>query len=106
MIKSDPDNADKLRRSFQAHLKLINDKVNQTMQLLYKVPNVARKFNIELPAWVPKLHLVSEGKHDGVDQFQTAMSGAGFSLYYISIIKSHQFSTFTKFSVVRVKILL
>jgi len=62
MIKSDPENADRLRQNFQAHLKYINDKVNQTMQLLYKVPKVARKFNIELPSWVPKLHLVSEGK--------------------------------------------
>lgn len=59
MIKSDPDNAVKLRKDFQAHLEHINEKVNHTMQLLYKVPKVARKFILELPSWVPKLHLVS-----------------------------------------------
>ncbi|KAK3744753.1 hypothetical protein QZH41_013301, partial [Actinostola sp. cb2023] len=60
MVRYDPDNADKLRKNFQNHLKHINEQVNFTMTLLYKVPKIARKFFLELPSWVPKPQLPTE----------------------------------------------
>jgi pyrroline-5-carboxylate reductase len=54
MSKTSPDKIDELRETFQSHLSSINQRVNETMVLLSKLPEVARKFYFELPTWAPK----------------------------------------------------
>ncbi|RMX60703.1 hypothetical protein pdam_00006820 [Pocillopora damicornis] len=52
--KHHPGKAEEARESLQNHLKRINNLVNESMVLLYKLPDIARKFQLELPDWIPK----------------------------------------------------
>lgn len=52
--KHHPEKAEEARESLQNHLKRINNLVNESMVLLYKLPDIARKFQLELPDWIPK----------------------------------------------------
>ena len=52
--KHHPEKAEEARESLQNHLKHINNLVNESMVLLYKLPDIARKFHLELPDWIPK----------------------------------------------------
>ena len=52
--KHHPEKAEEARGSLQNHLKRINNLVNESMVLLYKLPDIARKFQLELPDWIPK----------------------------------------------------
>lgn len=52
--KHHPDKAEESREALQNHLKNINNLVNESMILLYKLPEIARQFQIDLPDWIPK----------------------------------------------------
>lgn len=54
VLKHHPEKAEEARESLQNHLKRINNLVNESMVLLYKLPDIARKFQMELPDWIPK----------------------------------------------------
>lgn len=63
MSKINPEKLDELRETFHNHLEAINQRINDTMMLLYKLPKIARKFYFELPTWAPKPKvLVSSSK--------------------------------------------
>lgn len=52
--KHHPEKAEEARQSMQNHFKLINKLVNESMILLYKLPEIARQFQFDLPDWIPK----------------------------------------------------
>lgn len=52
--KHHPDKAEESREALQNHLKNINNLVNESMILLYKLPEIARQFQFDLPDWIPK----------------------------------------------------
>lgn len=52
--KHSPKKAEDIRGILQQHLRLINQHVNQSMILLYKLPEIARHFRFILPDWAPK----------------------------------------------------
>lgn len=54
MQKHHPEKAEESREALQNHLKNINNLVNESMILLYKLPEIARQFQIDLPDWIPK----------------------------------------------------
>lgn len=54
MKKHHPKKAEEIRGILQEHLRLINEHVNQSMVLLYKLPEIARQFRFILPDWAPK----------------------------------------------------
>ena len=52
--KHRPEKAEEAREALQTHLKLINNLVNESLILLYKLPEIARQFQVNLPDWIPK----------------------------------------------------
>ena len=52
--KHRPEKAEEAREALQTHLKLINNLVNESLILLYKIPEIARQFQVNLPDWIPK----------------------------------------------------
>lgn len=52
--KHNQEKADEARGSLQNHFKAMNKLVNESMILLYKLPEVARQFQLDLPDWIPK----------------------------------------------------
>ncbi|KAL9964038.1 hypothetical protein ACROYT_G027612 [Oculina patagonica] len=52
--KHHPEKAEEAREALQNHFKGINKLVNESMILLYKLPEVARQFQFDLPDWIPK----------------------------------------------------
>ena len=52
--KHHPEKVEESREALQNHLKNINNLVNESMILLYKLPEIARQFQIDLPDWIPK----------------------------------------------------
>ena len=54
MQKHHPEKAEELREALQSHLENINNLVNESMVLLYKLPDIARQFQLDLPDWIPK----------------------------------------------------
>lgn len=52
--KRHPEKAEESREALQNHLKNINNLVNESMILLYKLPDIAREFQLDLPDWIPK----------------------------------------------------
>ena len=52
--KHHPVKIEEARATLQSHFKGINKLVNESMILLYKLPDVARRFQLDLPDWIPK----------------------------------------------------
>lgn len=52
--KHHPVKIEEARATLQSHFKGINKLVNESMLLLYKLPDVARRFQLDLPDWIPK----------------------------------------------------
>jgi len=52
--KHSPKRVEQLRVVLQRHLELINRHVNESMVLLYKLPEIAQHFRFILPDWAPK----------------------------------------------------
>lgn len=52
--KHHPEKVEESREALQNHLKNINNLVNESMILLYKLPDIAREFQLDLPDWIPK----------------------------------------------------
>ncbi|EDO45291.1 predicted protein [Nematostella vectensis] len=72
--KHNPEMTEEMRANLKEHLDKINQRMNDTMTLLYNMPKIMRKFAFELPNWAPKIPLPTEPPTEKMTEAPTTPS--------------------------------